>query len=172
MRPGYFIFGIFTENTKHFHTFNSSFFSLVFFFTFSLSWHNHLFLLYSKVVQSKWFALNMLKRSQLYKWHSVCHMCIMHHNLENYNNVCIAKKKKNNQRENEYCAVPPKWSVVRFLACIHSMARFFMSKFMLNDICYVYNRHFMLVNLAVFLLFFTHHMYTSLDQLLLSLHCI
>lgn len=77
------------------------FFSLVFFFTFSLSWHNHLFLLYSKVVQSKWFALNMLKRSQLYKWHSVCHMCIMHHNLENYNNVCIAKKKKiTNERMN------------------------------------------------------------------------
>lgn len=56
---------------------------------------------YCMVVQSKWFALNMLKRSQLYKWHSVCHMCIMHHNLENYNNVCIAKKKKiTNERMN------------------------------------------------------------------------
>lgn len=67
-----------------------------------------------------------LQRSQLYKWHPVCHMCIVHHNLENYNNVHLPKIAS---------VTEMKWSVVRFgVYC--SMAHVCMSKFMFNDICY------------------------------------
>lgn len=73
-----------------------------------------------------WCSVDVLQRSQLYKWHPVCHMCIVHHNLENYNNVHLPKIAS---------VTEMKWSVVRF-GVYRSMAHVCMSKFMFNDICY------------------------------------
>lgn len=112
-----------------------------------------------------------LQRSQLYKWHPVCHMCIVHHNLENYNNVHLPKIAS---------VTEMKWSVVRFgVYC--SMAHVCMSKFMFNDICYrqtythTHSRTYACAAIwSVCLCISLHHIYTQLCliRLLLSPYCI
>lgn len=164
MRPGYFIFGIFTENTKHFYTFNPPF-SLSS-LPFSLSWYNHLILLLycgGSIEMPRYKDLNYINGVPCV----TCAFCTI--TLKIIITCAVPEREK---RKNKIVLCHQNGQLLRSLACIHSMARFCMSKFMLNDICYVHNRHFMLVNLAVFLFFSASFVHTSLDQLLLSLHCI